>query len=158
MTLRPVQAKSAPAQEADASLRMKDLLGLARAPSSRLDAHDMLVKGLPNRTLKHLFDRLAVLRNEPSFEAAMGMSQRTFQRRRDEPGRLNLDQSDRAWKLAEMLSKATRVFGSLEAAERWMASPAMGLDHRKPIDLLATSAGFEMVDIFLTRLEYGVYT
>jgi uncharacterized protein (DUF2384 family) len=33
----------------------------------------------------------------------------------------------------------------------------MGLDNRKPIDLLATPAGTEMIETFLTRLDYGVY-
>ena len=111
------------------------------------------------RALTHLIDNLVVLRHEPSFEKAMGMSRRTVQRRRETPAaRLNLDQSDRAWKFAEILAKATTLFGAQEEAERWLARPAMGLDQRRPIDLLATSAGFEMVDSLLTRLEYGVYT
>ena len=31
------------------------------------------------------------------------------------------------------------------------------LDQRRPIDLLATSAGTQIVEDFLQRLEYGVY-
>jgi putative toxin-antitoxin system antitoxin component (TIGR02293 family) len=38
-----------------------------------------------------------------------------------------------------------------------MQEPAMGLDNRRPIDLLASPAGVKMVETFLTRLEYGVY-
>jgi len=34
----------------------------------------------------------------------------------------------------------------------------MGLNQRRPIDLLATPAGVEMVETFLERLDYGVYT
>ncbi|MDE4063639.1 antitoxin Xre/MbcA/ParS toxin-binding domain-containing protein [Phaeobacter gallaeciensis] len=34
----------------------------------------------------------------------------------------------------------------------------MGLDNRRPIDLLATAAGAEAVADYLTRMEYGVYT
>ena len=33
----------------------------------------------------------------------------------------------------------------------------MGLNQRKPIDVLATPAGVELVEDFLVRLEYGVY-
>ena len=48
--------------------------------------------------------------------------------------------------------------GTQEAAEAWLLEPAIGLDNRRPIDLLASSAGAEAVEDCLTRLEYGVYT
>jgi len=35
---------------------------------------------------------------------------------------------------------------------------ATGLDQRRPIDLLTTPAGVELVEDFLGRIEYGVYT
>jgi putative toxin-antitoxin system antitoxin component (TIGR02293 family) len=55
-------------------------------------------------------------------------------------------------------AKAAEVFGSMEAAEIWMSKPAMGLDGHRPIDLLQTAQGAEIVNDFLTRLEYGVYS
>ena len=61
-------------------------------------------------------------------------------------------------KLVEILAKATAVLGSKEDAEQWLEKPAIGLDQRKPMDLLATPAGVEMVEDYLGRLEYGVYT
>ena len=86
------------------------------------------------------------------------MSLRTLQRRKDAPGKtLTQEQSGRAWKFAEILAKAMNTFGSQEEAERWMHRPAMGLDQRRPIDLLATPAGVELVESFLGRLDYGVY-
>jgi putative toxin-antitoxin system antitoxin component (TIGR02293 family) len=60
-------------------------------------------------------------------------------------------------KLAEILAKATAVLGSQQEAERWLEQPAIGLDQRRPIDLLATPAGTKIVKDFLTRLEFGVY-
>ncbi len=91
-------------------------------------------------------------------EKAIGMSLRTFQRRKDSPKKpLNQDQSGRTWKFAEILTKATTIFGSQDEAEQWLESPAMGLDQRRPIDLLATPAGVEIVEDLLVRLEYGVY-
>ncbi|TIY10108.1 MAG: DUF2384 domain-containing protein, partial [Mesorhizobium sp.] len=39
----------------------------------------------------------------------------------------------------------------------WLERPAIGLDQRRPIDLLATPAGVELVEDYLERLEYGVY-
>ncbi len=86
------------------------------------------------------------------------MSLRTFQRHSEDPAKpLSQDQSGRTWKFAEILAKATTVFGSQKEAEQWLEQPAIGLDQRRPIDLLATPAGVEIVEDFLTQLEYGVY-
>jgi len=49
------------------------------------------------------------------------------------------------------------VLGSQEAAERWLSTPAMALDRRRPIDLLQSSEGTELVKTLLTRMDYGVY-
>ncbi|WP_347339962.1 antitoxin Xre/MbcA/ParS toxin-binding domain-containing protein [Afipia massiliensis] len=61
-------------------------------------------------------------------------------------------------KFAEILAAATSVFGSKEAAERWLEQPAIGLNQRRPIDLLATPAGVELVEDLLVRLQHGVHT
>jgi putative toxin-antitoxin system antitoxin component (TIGR02293 family) len=59
---------------------------------------------------------------------------------------------------AEILTRAATLFGSQAAAERWLEQPAIGLDQRRPIDLIGTPAGLELVDDYLGRIEYGVYT
>lgn len=58
---------------------------------------------------------------------------------------------------AHILEHAERVFGSREKAERWMTKPALGLDGRCPADLLANADDLELLEVFLTRIEYGVY-
>ena len=86
------------------------------------------------------------------------MSLRTFQRRKNTPAKpLNKEQSGRTWKFAEILAKATEVLGSQEEAEQWLERPAIGLNQRRPIDLLETPAGMELVEDYLMQLEYGVY-
>jgi len=125
---------------------------------STLDAHMMLTRGLPGQALSHLLGRLIVIRPNTSLEKAVGMSLRTFQRRKGAPDKLlNRDQSGRTWKFAEILAKATEVLGSQEDAEQWLESPAIGLNRHRPIDLLETPAGVELVEAFLKRIEYGVY-
>jgi putative toxin-antitoxin system antitoxin component (TIGR02293 family) len=142
--------------------RVTELLGGKKVfPDSlndALDAHEMLLQGLPAVALSHLIGNLSVIGKTDSLEKAVGMSLRTFQRRKDAPAKpLNQEQSGRAWKFAEILTKATAVFGSQAEAESWMEQPASGLNQRRPIDLLATTAGVELVEEFLERLEYGVY-
>jgi putative toxin-antitoxin system antitoxin component (TIGR02293 family) len=151
-----------PSTEAIELQRVVDLLGgariLRRPPKNSLDAHEMLLRGLPGRALSHLIENLVVIEKTESLEKAVGMSLRTFQRRRDAPARrLSQEQSGRTWKFAEILAKATELLGSQEEAEQWLERPAIGLNQRKPIDLLQTPAGVELVEDFLTQLEYGVY-
>lgn len=142
--------------------KVAELLGgtrvLSRRLTSALDAHELLLRGLPASALDHLVGNLVVIAKNESLEKAVGMSLRTWQRRKDAPSKpLSQEQSGRAWKFAEILAKATDVFGSQAEAEQWLERPAIGLDQRRPIDLLGTPAGVELVEDHLERLEYGVY-
>ena len=58
----------------------------------------------------------------------------------------------------DILTQATGVFGSREAAAEWFTRAAMALDQRLPIDLLGTEGGRKQVELLLIRLAYGVYT
>lgn len=134
---------------------------LHRRIRSRLDAHDLLREGLPGHALRHLVGSVGILQSaqQGSMEKAVGISLRTYQRRKDNLDKpLSPEQSGRAWKFAEILGRASEVLGSQEEAEQWLERPAMALDGHKPIDLLSTPAGVETVEDHLTRLEYGVYT
>jgi putative toxin-antitoxin system antitoxin component (TIGR02293 family) len=88
---------------------------------------------------------------------AMGISERTLQRAETADKRLDTNASDRTLRLAAVTEQAIEVLGSQEAAERWLSTPAIGLDQRRPIDLLQSSKGTELVKTLLTRIDYGVY-
>ena len=124
-----------------------------------LEAHDMLVSGLPSSALLHLTSRVAFLTGERVLDKAIGISVRTLQRRKKDAKEtmLNAEQSNRTWKFAEILGRATDIFGTSQAAQAWMGAPAIGLDQRRPIDLLSTAVGVEAVEDYLTRIAYGVY-
>jgi len=145
--------------------RTVELLGgrrtLRHSVRNRLEAHDLLARGLPGHALAHLVTRVALLHagGHRALEKAVGISPRTYQRRKDALGvPLSPEQSGRTWKFAEILGRAVELFGSLIEAEDWLERPALALDRRKPIDLFSTPAGVEMLEDHLTRLEYGVYT
>jgi putative toxin-antitoxin system antitoxin component (TIGR02293 family) len=125
---------------------------------SELDAHEMLRRGLPRAALIKLVDNLHVIQVDEASEA-LGMSVRTLQRHKNTPVvRLDVQQSGRTWKFAEILAKATHVLGSQDEAEQWLRRPAIGLDQQRPIDLLTTPAGVQLVEDYLGRLEYDGYT
>lgn len=155
--------KKATATEAELK-RITKLLGgkrkLKGEPRSQLEAHEIIRQGIPTQALLHLRDEVSgPVMKTFSFEMAVGVSPRTVQRLKAARGkRLSTEQSSRIWKFAEILAKATEVFGSQAEAEQWLERPAIGLNQNRPIDLLATAAGVELVEDHLRRLEYGVYT
>ena len=57
-----------------------------------------------------------------------------------------------------ILDRAAKVLGSQQSAELWMTRPAMGQNQQRPIDLLQTEQGAAVVEDFLTRMEYNVYS
>lgn len=138
-----------------------ELLGgkrvLTRIPVSPLDAHDLLVGGIPGSALTCLQNKLKLIPSDLIYDG-IGISTRTAQRFKKNPeNRLDRSQSGRAWQFARVLARASDVLGSLEDAQRWLDQPALGLDGRKPVDLLSTPEGMEMVETLLLRMDYGVY-
>ncbi len=138
-----------------------ELLGgrrvLHRDVASHEDAHDLVLRGSPAEAMAKLVASVVSLSSDLVL-AAIGVSERSFARRKAAPrARLPVNESERLWRFAEILGHSTRVFGSQAEAEQWLGRPALGLDHRKPIDLLRTHPGARLVSEYLTRIEYGVY-
>ncbi|MEY4760532.1 MAG: hypothetical protein RLZZ200_388 [Pseudomonadota bacterium] len=128
------------------------------AVNTPLQVHKVLERGLPAQSLGHLEQAVSVL-GPADVHRAIGLSTRTIQRFRSAPFRaLSPEQSGRAWKFAEVLARATDVLGTQTAAETWLDTPALALDGKRPLDLLATPVGTELVERLLGRIEHGVYT
>ena len=128
-----------------------------KAPQTRADIHAAIVGGLPYSVLWNLLDAASVL-SADDVAGVIGISSRTLRRQKDDLQKpMPADLGSKTWLFAETLAKASEVFGSRAAAERWMTQPAMGLDGSRPLALLATVQGTELVTEFLGRLEAGVY-
>ena len=131
---------------------------VGKEPSSPYEVHDLVEHGLPARAALRLLEHFPAP-PEAALITALGLTPRTLARRRADPTRrLDADQSARAWRLSRSLAHAIRIFGTKAEAEAWLARPAMGLSQRRPIDLFSTAPGAELVERYLTQIEYGVYT
>lgn len=149
--------------EADPGLeKVADLLGgnavLGQRFLTVLDAHDIIYRGLPSKSLVSLLEQMPSIARE--IDNVLGVSTRTLQRHKKDGAKdlLSRGQSGRLYRVAEIAAKAIGVFGSSEDAQRFLEEPAMALDGKRPIDLLSTPAGAQLVERHLIRLDYGVYT
>lgn len=88
----------------------------------------------------------------------VGLSERTAQRiQHDQAKKMDVNVSDRMLQLSKVRAMAADELGSVEAAEQWLMTPAMGLEKRRPIDLMTTTDGIQLVTQLLLRIHYGVY-
>jgi putative toxin-antitoxin system antitoxin component (TIGR02293 family) len=127
--------------------------------NTRMDAHEMILRGFPGSVLTRMTTLFNFMRSSENLEKAAGISIRTYQRRKKTASvPLTPEQSSRIWRFAEIFANAVAVLGTKEEAEVWFVKPAIGLDGNRPIDLVATAAGAELLTEYLTRMEYGVYT
>ena len=128
-----------------------------RADITGLTAHDLVTKGVSVAAVKRVMDSFNII-TDAQIHEVLGISAKTLQRRSTSGDKtLDSNASDRALRLVSVTRQAIHVLGSQEAAERWLDSAAIGLDRRKPIDLLKSTEGCEMVKTLLSRMEYGVY-
>ena len=120
-------------------------------------AHDVLVAGVSGHALGEIVRTFDAVPQKYVLEA-IGVSERTAHRIKGSPDkRLDRQVSDGIYRLESIRSMAADVLGSVEAANDWLSSEAMGLEFRKPIELLSTSPGAEAVKLLLQRMKYGVY-
>lgn len=169
------EAATSDVELVDPAVRLAgELLGFKGADLAKLraprDAHELIMQGIPHQALTHLVSGSRSM-SSSAFSAALGISDRTLRRLRDQGVGEGVDEGvgqgagkplsreigSRAWRFAELLARSITVFGGREEAERWMNSEVMGLDGQKPIELLTTSAGEKLVEDFLGRVEFGVY-
>jgi putative toxin-antitoxin system antitoxin component (TIGR02293 family) len=81
---------------------------------------------------------------------------RTLARRRQAGGKLSVDESDRAVRLARLTEMAERIFGDPEKAHRWMRKPSRTLDGCGSAALMKSETGAHLVEQTLYRIEYGM--
>jgi putative toxin-antitoxin system antitoxin component (TIGR02293 family) len=82
---------------------------------------------------------------------------RTLARRKENNEYLTVAESDRVLRLERIAEHADRVFGNHEKAQRWLRSEIIALDGAKPIDLLASETGANIVFEELVRIDYGMF-
>lgn len=125
---------------------------------SNVVAHDAVMKGVSGRLLTDIWKNKRGSLPPEAILRAIGVSPRTASRIQAEPDKqLDRHTTDGIYRLESVRALASDVLGGAEAADEWLNTEAIGLEFRKPIDLLSTYPGAEAVKTLLQRMKHGVY-
>ncbi|MCG7932945.1 MAG: DUF2384 domain-containing protein [Candidatus Thiodiazotropha lotti] len=113
-------------------------------------------EGLPVKSIDRVKKGLGI-ESTDSLLPIIGMSNRTYARRKQSNQDLTPLESDRLYRLAKIESLAEDVLGDQETANDWLQRPNRALG-AIPLELLDTEAGTDQVETILTRIEHGVYS
>lgn len=130
---------------------------LLGAPDSSVEADtvQLIRAGLPMDAIKQVQAALDSIDVQPILDL-IGMSMRTYQRRVKEAKPLTPVESDRLYRIVKIEERATDVFQDKAIATDWLSSDNRALGD-KPMNLLDTEIGVEMVERELMRIEHGVF-
>ena len=118
---------------------------------SDTDMADAVADGFPVKVID-------ALKQSGVTEAEVGsmiIKPRTLSHRRGNGGRLTVDESDRAARVARGLVLAERTFASRAKAHRWLHRSLRALGGRTPMELIRTDAGARVVETLLARISWG---
>ena len=112
-------------------------------------------KGLRVKQLHEILDYINLSTKE--LAKIISLSERQINRYKDDDV-LRTDISAQLIQIVELYTKGYELFEDTDKFQRWMNSEIQGLGNVKPISLLDTIFGIQMVINELGRLEHGVYS
>ena len=89
------------------------------------------------------------------FAGILDLSTRTLDRYQKEKKKLNQAGSELILKMISVFKLGEKVFGNNKEFRRWLESPAYGLGNRKPLDLMHSSTGMDLLKNELSRIAFG---
>ena len=87
----------------------------------------------------------------------LNVSERTVQRYREDQ-RLDKDASAKLIRLAKLYKLGEETFGSLTRFKGWMQSRIPTLGGKRPVELLDTFLGYELIERELTYIDHGIFS
>ena len=134
------------------------ILGVKRVSKSEgrdsLEYVALTRKGLNKKNLVSLANTMNLSLKEIS--EILPVSERTLQRYK--PGQqLDKKTSEQILEIARLYSEGFKVFNNHDLFKQWMEYANSALGNVKPIDLLDTSFGIELLIDELGKIQYGIF-
>ena len=138
---------------------MTRLLGgsrlLSREIDSEMDLYEIAVRGIPKKAVVDFAKNIDI--SMKAMVAMLNTTERTLQRRKDFD-LLDKDLSEHVLQLAEIYSRGEQVLENIENVKVWLETPNIAFNGKKPIDLISSRYGIQMIMEQLGRIEHGVFS
>lgn len=128
---------------------LQDTLSLKELPPRGIAWHELLLRGLPYKSLRSAAKTLGLKESELAAHLGLKGSQLAARKR---ARRLNAPESDLLHAIALAYVRLAGFKGSAEARE-WLLKPCDMLRNTRPIDLLRTRLGTEYVSTAIARIR-----
>ena len=139
---------------------IQELLGIQKGRDKLLEPSQMIKLGIPAIAISRV-KKLAGL-SDQQMAQTVGISRRTLSRRIQESlvdthKRLTPAESDRLYRLVQIIARAAEVFEDEQEAKRWLNEPKGFLQGQSPLEAIQTEPGVQQVDVLLGRIEHGIF-
>lgn len=111
-------------------------------------------EGLPTDSFEKLREEFGVTAAE--LAKTLNINMRTLSRRK-QGGRLDVDESERVYRLARLFQIALNLFEDADLVRRWFVAPKEIYGGLTPLNYADTEPGAQEVEKQLRRLEHGVF-
>lgn len=140
-------------------MAIEKLLGgrsvLGHSLETGMDRYELSRAGIPKRALLSLVANLNF--SLRSMSGLLNVAERTIQRKRDDE-LLDISTSEQVIQIAEVYSRGSDVFSSARNFQEWMETENISFGGKRPIELLPSRYGAQMILDEVGRIEYGVYS
>ncbi|HUX79402.1 MAG TPA: antitoxin Xre/MbcA/ParS toxin-binding domain-containing protein [Alphaproteobacteria bacterium] len=116
------------------------------------DLVDLVHKGLPSASASFVLKN-GVLSKAEFYKLIA--SDRTFARRLHEK-KLSSTESDKLTRFIRVRAFAADVFGDEKEADLWLREKNLLLNNNRPLDMLDTDSGSQLVENILGRIAHGI--
>jgi len=110
--------------------------------------------GISVESIEHLAAYLGISVNE--LLVHLRLSRSTWHRRK-KTGTLDFDLSDRVFQASRLLEYAGNVFGSREKVRLWFTLPSIVFENKRPVELIGSISGWNLINDELIRIEHGIF-
>jgi putative toxin-antitoxin system antitoxin component (TIGR02293 family) len=130
---------------------LRGRLGVARLRSDR-DLAKLVQERLPTSVIQSLRETgLAEAEVQDLIISSKALAQREAAQ---QP--LTKEESDRAVRVARIMSLTSHVFGEPERGWRWLRKSKRQFDGQTPMQMLGTEAGARVVEELIAQIEHGM--
>jgi len=110
-------------------------------------------QGIDISYFDNLLQKTGIPKN--TLAAWVGIDTKTVDNYRKGNKKFDVLEGELLLKLSHLFEVGEEVLGNSDEFRTWLTFPAIGLNHQKPMDLLNTSTGADLVKEELLRIAHG---